>query len=904
LHICLAIESIENSIESHRDWRYNARIMSLSPGTKLGPYEIEAPLGAGGMGEVYRARDTRLDRTVAIKVLPDQLSCNANSRQRFEREARAISSLNHPHICALYDVGSQDGIDFLVMEYLEGQTLADRLQKGALPIEQVLKIGTEIADALDKAHRQGIVHRDLKPGNIILTTSGPKLMDFGLAKPAQAELVSSASAGPTLSKSLTVEGTIVGTFQYMSPEQLEGRDSDARSDLFSLGAVLYEMSTGKPAFNGKTAASMIAAILASEPIPITTLKPASPPDLDRLIRTVLAKNPDERWQSARDIGIALAGIAAGDKRRPSEYPNLWRIVAGLLAVVALTLGVVLIFHRTNANPVLLRLAIPPPSNTRFSALERLLAISPDGRQVAFAAVDRNGQSSLWVRPLDSLEARTLPGTEDADSPFWSPDSKLIGFYSHSKLKKIDPSGGQPEIICDAGADPGGATWNRDGVIVFAPNFEGVLYRVPASGGQPIPVTEAYTAHNETNHLHPEFLPDGRHFLFLVAGRDDGGIHVGSLDSTEHHLVLHESSVAVYAEPGYLLFGRNGVLMAQRFDAKAIETLGEPIRIVGNVESVAGGGYSFSVSRNGVLVYWTGPRFNPTQLVWYRRDGTRLGMLGPVGPFRLPRISPDRRTVAVDRLDSANDISVWLIDARGVPTRFAFGDFDLSPIWAPDSSSVIFASPRDGLPPNLFQKTLVGGSEEHRLMHSAINSIATDWSRDGRYVVYMANELGTNWNIWVMPLSGDQAPRPVLRTQFNEMSGRISPDGRWLAYVSDESGKWEVYVQRFLSSGGKWQISDMGGNQPQWSPDGTELFYVASDQKLMAVPVHTGLSLDPGTPKPLFQLHAPTDFFGFASFASYDVDSGGQRFLVSTLVAEEASPPLDVVINWTAALGTQ
>ncbi len=391
----------------------------------------------------------------------------------------------------------------------------------------------------------------------------------------------------------------------------------------------------------------------------------------------------------------------------------------------------------------------------------------------------------------SRAKRVLPGTDDADTPFWSPDSKLIGFFSHSKLKKVDPNVGQPEVICDAGADPGGATWNREGVIVFAPNFEGVLYRVPASGGQPVAITEAYKAHDETNHIWPEFLPDGRHFLFLVYGRDDQGIHVGSLDSAEHHLVLREESTAVYVEPGYLLFGRNGVLMVQRFDAKRLRPSGEPIRIVDAVESASGGGYTFSVSRNGVLVYFTGRRYNPTQLVWYRRDGIRLGTLGPVGPFREPRISPNGHTVAVSRLESGNEVSLWLIDSRGVPTRFTFGDFDLNPIWSPASDKVIFSSPRDGLPPNLFQKSLAGGSEERRLMHSGIDSIATDWSCDGRYVVYMANELGTNWNIWALALTGDQTSQPVLRTQFNEMDGRVSPDGHWLAYVSDESGKWEV-----------------------------------------------------------------------------------------------------------------
>jgi eukaryotic-like serine/threonine-protein kinase len=873
--------------------------MTLTLGTRLGPYEIAAPLGTGGMGEVYRARDTRLERTVAIKVLPDHLSCNADSKQRFEREARALSSLNHPHICALYDIGTQDGVAFLVMEYMEGETMAERLRKGALPIEQVLKIGIEVADALDKAHRHGIVHRDLKPGNIMLTKSGAKLMDFGLAKPTQATSIAGATASnSTRSDPLTVEGTIVGTFQYMAPELLEGKDADARSDIFAFGAVLYEMATGKPAFSGKTRASVLAAILALEPTPVTKLQPASSLELDRLIRTALAKNPDERWQSVHDVGISLSGISA-TAPHPAATPRPWWIAAGLLTLVSLGLGAFFTLHRTNSSPALLRLTIAPPSNASFSSLEKLLAISPDGRQVAFTAVDRNGQRSLWVRPLDTLEARALPGTDDADTPFWSPDSRLVGFFSHSKLKKVDPNGGQPEVICDAGADPGGATWNREGVIVFAPNFEGVLYRVPASGGQPIAVTEAYKAYDETNHIWPEFLPDGRHFLFLVYGKDGEGIHVGSLDSKEHHLVLREESTALYVEPGYLLFGRNGVLMAQRFDAKRLQALREPIRIVDAVESASGGGYTFSVSRNGVLVYFTGRRYNPTQLVWYRRDGTRLGTLGPVGPFREPRLSPDGHTVAVGRLESGNELSVWLIDSRGVPTRFTFGSFDLSPIWAPESDRVIFSSPRDGLPPNLFQKTLTGGAEERRLMHSGTDSIATDWSRDGRYVVYMANELGTNWNIWAMPLTGDQTPQPVLRTQFNEMDGRVSPDGHWLAYVSDESGKWEVYVQRFLSPGAKWQISSNGGKQPQWSHDGKELFYVGADQKLMAVAVHPGLSLDPGAPKQLFLFHGASDFLG----GSYDVSADSQRFLVSTLIGEEASPPLTVVMNWTEVLKT-
>ncbi len=667
--------------------------MALTSGVRLGPYEILSPLGAGGMGEVYRARDTRLGRDVAVKVLPSHLSSDPDLKVRFEREARALSALQHPHICTLHDVGHEDSIDFLVMEFLEGETLEQRLLRGALSPKQVVEYGIEIADALAQAHQVGIVHRDLKPGNIMLTKSGVKLLDFGLAKPAHAAFTAGAGAGaPTLSNRLTAKGTIVGTYQYMAPEQLEGKEADVRSDIFALGAVLYEMATGKPAFTGKTPASIVAAILTSEPVTITALRPTSLLELNRLIRTALAKNPDERWQSARDVGILLDSIATTRDQAKKRSLSLWQTTIGLLTLVALALVAFLILRTTNATPRLLRLAIPPPANARFSSLEKLLAISPDGRQVAFT-------------------------------------------FSHSKLKKIDPAGGQqPELICNAGADPGGASWNRDGVIVFAPNFEGVLYRVPASGGQPIAVTEAYKGHDEANHIWPEFLPDGRHFLFLVLGRDDEGIHVGSLDSKEHRLVLRESSSVAYVEPGYLLFGRNGVLMAQRFDAKRIQTFGDPARIVDALETASGYGYSFSVSSNGVLIYWTGRRFSATQLTWYRRDGTRLASVGPVGPLRSPRISPDGRAIAVNRLESENDFSVWLIDSRGVATRFTFGDYDLNPIWAPDGASVIFSSPRDGLPPNLFQKSLAGGSEERRLMHSVIDSIATDWSRDGRHVV--------------------------------------------------------------------------------------------------------------------------------------------------------------------------
>ncbi|MGH9363953.1 MAG: protein kinase domain-containing protein, partial [Thermoanaerobaculia bacterium] len=542
--------------------------MTLSAGFRLGPYEVLAPLGAGGMGEVYKAKDTRLERTVAIKVLPAHLSSSEEMRQRFEREARAISQLSHPHICALYDVGSHEGTEYLVMEYLEGETLATRLAKGSLPLDQTLSCGIQIADALDKAHRQGIVHRDLKPGNVMLTKSGVKLLDFGLAKLRQAEsepVASRLSALGTEGTPLTAEGTLLGTLQYMAPEQLEAKEADARTDIFAFGATLYEMATGRKAFSGTSQASLISAIMTAEPALISTIQPMTPPALDRMVKTCLAKDPDERWQNAHDLmrelrWIAELGSQAGVPgpvvaRRKSRERFSWGLTAvTLLVALAAVAAAVRYAHRAAmlARPMRSSMVLPEKSALRAAA------ISPDGTRVVFVARDSSGRNLLWIRPLDSLAVQPLPGTENPSFPFWSPDSRFIGFFADGKLKKIDASGGPPQTLCDAPVNRGG-TWNREGVILFAPVSDGPIYRVSASGGLPTPVTRLDPSRGETSHRWPFFLPDGQHFLYLVASfggpKEKTGIYVGSLDSKEEKFLLPANSSVAYAPPGYLLFFR-------------------------------------------------------------------------------------------------------------------------------------------------------------------------------------------------------------------------------------------------------------------------------------------------------------------------------------------------------------
>jgi len=890
--------------------------VTLSAGSRLGPYEILAPLGAGGMGEVYKARDTRLERTVAVKVLPSHMSASPEVRQRFEREAKTISQLSHPHICALYDVGREDETDYLVMEYLEGETLSDRLAKGALPLEQTLRYGVEIADALDKAHRQGIVHRDLKPGNVMLTKSGVKLLDFGLAKAlAPVSSASSLTALPTQAPDLTAEGTLLGTLQYMAPEQLEGKEADARTDIFAFGAVLYEMATGRKAFSGRSQASLISAIMREEPAAISALQSMSPPALDRVVKTCLAKDPEDRWQTAHDVELQLKWIAEGGSqvglpvavvsRRKSRERLVWITITMLLALAAAFPWAIRSIGRAPADARPMRFVVSPPEKASFTADPPPAGrVSPDGHHIAFVASSGAGPQ-LWVRALDSLTAQPLPGTEGASYPFWSPDSRFIAFFADGRLKKIELSGKSPQILCDALEGVGGA-WNREGTIVFSRSFSGEpLYRVPASGGAPAPVTRLDSSRREDSHRWPYFLPDGRHFLYLASistRQANNAIYVGSLDSQEARRLVTANSSVAYAPPGFLLFVSNETLMAQPFDPDRLALKGDAVPIAERVQPSVPNAYaSFSVSENGVLTYWAGTA--ESELVWFDRAGSRLGALGGASDYMSPSLSPDEKRVAVVRSDShTGSRDIWLIEvARGTHTRLTSDRAEEAfPLWSPDGGRIVFISNRDG-PEDLYQRLLTGaGRDEALYKSSAPHKHPMDWSRDGRFILYHTRQARTGADLWVLPLSGDRRPFPLLQTEFGEWHGQFSPDGRHVAYTSDESGAWEVYVQPFPGSGERLRISASGGGQPRWRRDGNELFYIAADGTMTAVPLDRGSgSLSAGIPKALFKtsVHTPS----LSVIFGYAVTGDGQRFLINTPAADALRTPITVVLNWTAEL---
>jgi Tol biopolymer transport system component len=869
------------------------------------------------MGEVYRARDTRLDRVVAIKILPETLAADPQFRNRFDREARTISQLEHPHICALYDVGEQDGTSFLVMQYLEGETLEARLKKGAFPLDQALAIAIQIASALDTAHRAGIVHRDLKPGNIMLTNTGAKLLDFGLAKAGEA---AAAGAGlsmlPTTPPGLTVQGTILGTFQYMAPEQLEGQEADARTDIFAFGAFLYEMLTGKKAFVGKSQASLIGAILKDDPPPISTLQPVAPALLNRTVTRCLAKEPDARWQSARDLLEELKWIA---ERSPATLPvavaERWKMRERLAWIVAAACALAAVgflifaFRREPAAAQAVQFVVLPPEKGNFSDdgqagtnPQPQLAISPDGRLLAFVVTTADGRARLWVRSLDAVAPRMLPGTEGAAHPFWSPDSRFIGFFAAASLKKIDVNGGPAQVLCDSPGTRGG-TWNRDGVIVFARFWTDGLYRVSATGGTPVLVTKIDPTRHELWHRWPEFLPDGRHFLFMSRSTQPGqdGIYAGSLDWPETSRVLATDSRVAFAPPGYLLFVREGTLLAQSFNADTLRLIGDAVPAAAKVGAYpVTGEAAFSSSATG-LAYASGVAIPASQLTWFDRSGRTFGTIGATGPNRNAALSRDGTRVAVQRedLDSGGN-DLWVVDVAGGSTsRFTFGSAQKrSPVWSPDGNRIAFGSYVGTT--DLYQKNTNGaGGEELLLKTGATGALATDWSSDGRVLVYDAAGPKTSYDLWILPLVGDRTPHPFLQTGFVETQGQLSPDGRWMAYSSDETGVREVWVQPVPASGAKWQLSTEGGAEPRWRRDGSELFYVAGTGMLMAVPIKAGApTLEAGPPKPLFETHRP---YTGPLFSNYVPAADGQRFLVNTTAADTPPSPITVVLNWTAAL---
>jgi serine/threonine protein kinase/Tol biopolymer transport system component len=895
---------------------YNSSELPLAIGTRLGPYEITSALGTGGMGEVYKARDTRLDRTVAIKILPETLAVDPQFRERFDREARAISQLTHPHICRLYDVGEQQGTAFLVMEYLEGETLADRLKKGALPFGDTLKVAIQIADALTTAHRQGIVHRDLKPGNVMLTKAGARLLDFGLAKACGPAVTGvGLSMLPTTPPDLTARGTILGTFQYMAPEQLEGQDADARTDIFAFGAVLYEMLTGQKAFIGKSQASLIAAILDRDPLPISQFQSLTPAFLDRLVSRALAKDPDDRWQSARDMRADLEWVLDHARdgepttpRKSSRTPV--RIIAGLAAGLFAVLAVaVVVSYRWLGRPDdahTIALTWEAPEGTTLTTF----AVSPDGRSVAFAAADAaSGNTALWIRDFDSLNPQQIPETDGASCPFWSPDSRSVAYSAHRGLYRVVASGGPPKLICsDCNADRGG-TWGRSGVILFAPDSNVGLFRVDANGGSPAAATRLDAARHETSHRFPFFLPDGRHYLFTIRSTqpDVRGVYLGELDSAGRTRLVEGSTNAAFAASrsgGYVVFARGRTLLAQSLDLSRKTVTGEPSVVVDNVQfNAVSSKADFSVSEHGVLVYDSFPRGQGTQLMWLNRSGVRGQSLGEYATSRVS-LSPDESRVALNTLDAeTGTFKLWVVDlGRGVPSRLRSGanDAEATPVWSPNGTRIAFTIGRA-----LMERSSAVGGDETELLKSDHLVDVTDWSRDGRYLMYMQDDAKTKSDLWILPMSPNigRQPVPFARGDADERNGAFSPDGKWVAYDSDESGTPEIYVQKFSESvtsrEGKWQVSKGGGVYPQWRLDGKELFYLSGDATaLMAVPIFSGSRFEAGVPRSLFQGRMQT-----GNTLTFAVSADGQRFLLPLPVAQGGTRPARVVFNWQSALGS-
>ncbi len=882
--------------------------MDLQSGTQLGHYQILSPLAAGGMGEVYKARDPRLNRTVAIKVLPAHIAERPDLKQRFEREAQTVAGLNHPHICVVHDVGQHDGIDFIVMEYLEGETLADRIAKGPVPFDQLLTYGIQMADALDKAHRHGVTHRDLKPGNVMLTKTGLKLLDFGLAKVNQPTALSSPSLVPTMAtegQPLTAEGTLLGTLQYMSPEQLEGKEADARSDIFAFGSILYEMATGRRAFEGKSQVSLIAAILEHEPPPVSALQPVAPPLFDEVIKICLAKNSDDRWQSAADLLHELKLLVRyGSLGTPTAKGTRKREVAAWAAAA------VLLIVSVSGFAFLARRDAPEPAKASFEVQTPAapsplhIALSPNGSHLAAIVPGESSVSALWVRPIEHLAGQVLPGTNNASFPFWSPDGRFIAFFADGKLKKVDIFGAPPQTLSDAVSGHGG-TWNREGVILFAPTVASPLVRVAASGGVPTPVTELDKSREEVAHRHPHFLPDGIHFVYaaISSRAEESGIYLGSLNSKETRRLLSANVEAEFAPPNHLLFMRENTLMAQPFDPDLLELSGDPFPVVESVGTNTGNSVAgFTVSENGMLAYRIGGGTTSLPLLWIDRSGKTEGNIGNPGLYENPKLSPDGKRLAVFRRDGgAGDI--WITDLeRGNSSRFTFdAGSDNFPLWSPDGSRIVFASNRDGSVLNLYQKSSGGTGEDELLLKTAGNKVPTDWSADGRYILYEENDPNSRFpDLWVLPLSGDRKPIRFLATPFNENGATFSPDAHWIAYTSNETGRDEVYVQSFPATGAKWQISTNGGRRPRWRPDGKELFYDTQGGELWAADLTgtvPGSDFKAGTPQSLFT--------GLVNFGrnNYEVLPGGRRFLVLGQSQQTAGgpPPIVVVLNWKSGV---
>jgi eukaryotic-like serine/threonine-protein kinase len=884
--------------------------MTIASGTKLGPYEILAAIGAGGMGEVYKARDTRLDRIVAIKVLPAHLADRAELRERFDREAKTIASLNHPHICTLYDTGHQDGIDYLVMEYLEGETLAQRLLKGALPLEQVLQYAIEISDALDKAHRRGVTHRDLKPGNIMLTKSGTKLLDFGLAKLKQGAAPSDVplSELPTANDPLTAQGTILGTLQYMAPEQVEGKEVDARTDIFAFGAVVYEMATGKKAFEGKTQASLIAKILEIDPAPMWSLQPMTPPALDRVVKRCLAKELEKRWQTASDLYEELKWIAetgsqitlvptaatrgAGRLGRREVIVSMGSLLAG----GAIT-GLAMWNLKPSPQQPVTRTVIDLPTGQQLAGLDNgsAVALSPDGTHLVYVA-RQGGTQRLYLRAMDSQEAKTISGTEGAINPFFSPDGQWLGFFTGNKLMKVSVSGGVAVTLGDV-SFPHGASWGSQGMIAFGPATVAALLQVAEAGGTPQPLTRPEKG--EISHRWPEFLPGGKAVLFDAGPTaitfTNAQVAVQPVGTGVRRNLVQGGLSPRYAVSGHLVYAQGGSLMAVPFDPQRLTVDGAAVLMVeGVLQSPTTGAAQYSFSATGSLVYVSGGvQSAQSKLVWVSRSGTEQPVAAPAHTYLGPRLSPDGQRVAVTITEQESQ--TWLYDlSRETLTRFTFeGNYSPVSVWTPDGKRIVFESNPEG-PPNLFWQLADGSGGLERLTTSEFVNAPMSWTPDGQLLAFIEINPTTGFDIWVLRM-GDRKAQPFLRTRFNEAAPRFSPDGRWLAYISDESGRYEVYVQPYPGPGGKWQISTEGGMEPIWNRNGRELFYRNGD-KMMGVEIDTQPNFTAGKPRMLFE--GPYELPPIP-IANYDVSPDGQRFLMLKPSESVGTAPtqINVVLNW-------